>query len=314
MPWNDRTRRRLKLRDLDILTTLIDAGTMGKAASRLNISQPAVSKAVAELEAALGVRLVDRGRRGITPTPFGLALRKRSVAIFNDLRQGVQDIDFLSDPTTGEIRIGTTDPIMVAIASPVIDLLSRKYPRMFFHVVTGDTATLYRDVMERNIELAICRMIGPLPDELAAEILFHDAFAVMTSAKNPLTRRRKLTLAELANEPWTLYPSDSFFGTVVAQAFRANGHEPPRLTVTTLSFSAQMELLATGRFLTVLPSFMLRVPSPNLPLKALPVALPNSRMPIGIITLKNRTLTPLAQLFIDTVRDFAKPLAKSEQD
>jgi DNA-binding transcriptional LysR family regulator len=59
---------------------------------------------------------------------------------------------------------------------------------------------------------------------------------------------------------------------------------------------------------------MLRVPSPNLPLKALPVALPNARMPIGIITLKNRTLTPLAQLFIDTVRDFAKPLAKSEQD
>jgi DNA-binding transcriptional LysR family regulator len=314
MPWNDRTRRRLKFRDLDILTTLIDACTMGKAASRLNISQPAVSKAVAELEAALGVRLVDRGRRGITPTPFGLALKKRSVAIFNDLRQGVQDIDFLSDPTTGEIRIGTTDPIMVAIASPVIDLLSRKYPRMFFHVVTGDTATLYRDVMDRNIELAICRMIGPLPDELAADILFHDAFAVMTSAKNPLTRRRKLTLAELANEPWTLYPSDSFFGTVVAQAFRANGHEPPRLTVATLSFSAQMELLATGRFLTVLPSFMLRVPSPNLPLKALPVALPNARMPIGIITLKNRTLTPLAQLFIDTVRAFAKPLAKSEQD
>src|SRR5215469_7206669 len=111
MPWNDRTKRRLKLRDLDILTALIDTGTMGKAASRLGISQPAVSKAIAELEAALGVRLVDRERRGITPTPYGLALQKRSVAIFNDLRQGVQDIDFLSDPTTGEIRIGTTDPV-----------------------------------------------------------------------------------------------------------------------------------------------------------------------------------------------------------
>ena len=99
MPWNERTKRRLKLRDLDILTTLIDAGSMGKAASRLNVSQPAVSKAVAELEAALGVRLVDRGRRGIMPTPYGLALQKRSIAIFNDLRQSVQDIEFLSDPT-----------------------------------------------------------------------------------------------------------------------------------------------------------------------------------------------------------------------
>src|SRR5262249_21629462 len=159
---------------------------------------------------ALGVRLVDRSRRGVVPTPYGLALAKRGVAIFNDLRQGVQDIDFLTDPTRGEIRLGMTDPLMVALATPVIDRLSRKYPRMFFHVVTGDTASLYRDVLERNIELAICRMIGRLPDELAAEILFYDSFAVMTSAKNPLTRRRKLTLAELANEPWTIYPYDSF--------------------------------------------------------------------------------------------------------
>src|SRR5712691_9752206 len=115
MPWNDRTKRRLKLRDLDILMAIIETGSMGKAASRLNISQPAVSKAVVELEDALGVQLVDRSRRGVAPTPYGLALGKRSVAIFNDLRQGVQEIDFLSDPTKGEIRLGTTDPIAAAI-------------------------------------------------------------------------------------------------------------------------------------------------------------------------------------------------------
>src|SRR5215471_7045966 len=137
MPWNDRTKRRLKLRDLDILMAVIDSGSMGKAAKRLNISQPAISKAIAELEGALGVRLVDRGRRGIMPTPYGLALKKRSVAIFNDLRQGVQDIEFLSDPTTGEIRIGSTDPVSVAIVSPCIDRLSRKYPRMSFYVVAN---------------------------------------------------------------------------------------------------------------------------------------------------------------------------------
>ena len=211
MPWNDRTKRRLKLRDLDILMAVIDTGSMGKAANRLNISQPAVSKAIVELEDALGVRLVDRGRRGIVPTPYGLALQKRSVAIFNDLRQGVQDIDFLSDPTKGEIRIGTTEPVAVAIVSPCIDRLSRKYPRMIFHVVAGDTATLYRDVVERNIELAICRMIGRLPDELAAEVLFHDSLAVMTSATNPLTRRRKLTLADLVDEPWALLPIGQLF-------------------------------------------------------------------------------------------------------
>ena len=94
MPWDDRTKRRLKLRDLDILLAVVETGSMGKAAKRLNTSQPAVSKAVVELEDALGVRLVDRSRRGVVPTPYGLALAKHSVAIFNDLRQGVQDIDF----------------------------------------------------------------------------------------------------------------------------------------------------------------------------------------------------------------------------
>jgi LysR family pca operon transcriptional activator len=97
---------------------------------------------------------------------------------------------------------------------------------------------------------------------------------------------------------------------MIADAFRASGHELPRLTVSTLSTNVQNELLATGRFLTVLPGFMLRVPGRNPPLKALPVTLPNAPMPIGIITLKNRTLTPPAQLYVDNVRAIAKPLAK----
>jgi len=312
MPWNDRLKRRLKLRDLDILMAVIESGSMGKAASRLNISQPAISKAIVELEDALGVQLFDRGQRGVVPTPYGLALRTRSVSIFADLRQGVQDIDFIADPTKGEIRIGLTEPIMSAIVSPVIDGLSRNYPRMFFYIVAGDTATLYTDVAERNIELAICRMIGKLPDELAAEILFHDSVVVMTAAANPLARRRNLKLADLANEPWVLFPYESFFGGVIAEIFRANGHEPPRLTVSTLSVHAQNELLATGRFITVLPSFMLRLPGGNVPLKALPVALPNPPMPISLITVKNRMLTPVAQLFIDRIRARVKSLARPQ--
>jgi DNA-binding transcriptional LysR family regulator len=311
MPWNDRTKRRLKLRDLEILMMLIETGSMGKAAVRLNISQPAVSKAISELESALGVQLVDRSRRGVVPTPYGLALGKRSVAIFDDLRQGVQDIDFLSDPTRGELRIGATEPIAMAIALPAVDRLSRQYSRIVFHVVTGDTGGLYRELTERNVELAICRIIGDLPDELSAEVLFYDSIAIATAATNPLTRRRKLTLVELANEPWTFYPYDSFFGAIVVEAFRAGGHEPPRLTVSTLSTNVQNELLATGRYLTVLPGFMLRVPNRNPPLRGLPVALPNAPTPIGIITLKNRTLTPLAQLYVDNIRAIAKLLTKS---
>jgi DNA-binding transcriptional LysR family regulator len=312
MPWDDRTKRRLKLRDLDILLTVIEMGSMGKAAGRLRISQPAISKAIVGLEDALGIKLLDRGRRGVVPTPYGLALAKRGVAIFNDLRQGVQDIDFLSDPTKGEIRIGATEPVAVAFVSPSIDRLSRRYPQTYFHVVTGDGGTLYKNLLDKSIEVAICRMMGPLPKELAAEVVFYDSLVVLSSAKNPLTRRRKLTLSELMDEPWALPPSDSFFSSLIDDVFRANGHQPPRSTVATLSEYMRNDLLATGRFLTVLPGFMLKIRGRHSQLKALPVTLPNARMPIGIITLKNRTLTPLAQVFIEAIRVTAKSMARSQ--
>jgi DNA-binding transcriptional LysR family regulator len=180
---------------------------------------------------------------------------------------------------------------------------------MSFHIVAGDTAGLYREVVDRNVELAICRMIGPLPDDLAAEVLFHDVLAVLTSAKNPLTRRRKLTLADLVDEPWVQLPGDSLFGAMVVEVFRGNGYEPPRPTVVTHSEYLKNDFLAKGRFLSVLPSFMLKVPGWHPRLKALAIALPSTRAPIGLITLKGRMLTPLAQLFIASVRAAAKVMA-----
>jgi DNA-binding transcriptional LysR family regulator len=137
----ERIGRRLKLRDLRILMTVVECGTMGKAAERLAISQPVVSKAIADMEHTLGVRLLDRSQRGVEPTPYGRALIKRGIAIFDEMRQGIEDIEFLSDPAAGEVRIGATDPINAAIVAPIIDRLSRQYPRMTFDVVAGVPAT-----------------------------------------------------------------------------------------------------------------------------------------------------------------------------
>lgn len=309
MPWTERTKRRLKLRDLEVLASVVETGSMGKAAKKLGISQPGVSKSIVELEDALGVRLLDRSRRGIVPTPYGLALQRKGAAVFNELRQAVQHIDFLADPTKGEVRIGATAPIAISLISPVVNALSREHPKMLFHVFAAGTDKLYSAVADRRVDFAVCRMIDRPPNELAADTLFHDAFVVMASADHPLTRRRKLAWADLSEEPWTLFPIDSAFGSVVADAFRESGIEPPRATVVSESFDFQRELLATGRFLTVLPSFMLKFPHKGLSIKALPVSLTNARMPVGLITLKDRSLTPPVQLFIDRLRAHARPLS-----
>src|SRR4030095_9822949 len=115
MRWQDRIGRGLKLRDLHVLFAVVQWGSMAKAARHLSVSQPVVSAAVAGLEQTLGVRLLDRTRRGGEPTTYGGALLDHGLAAFDALRQGVREIEFLADPTIGELRIGCPEWIAAGL-------------------------------------------------------------------------------------------------------------------------------------------------------------------------------------------------------
>jgi DNA-binding transcriptional LysR family regulator len=307
--WNDRVRRRLKLRDVDILLSVIQTGSMGKAAAALNMSQPAVSKAIAYLEQTLGVRLLDRSRQGVEPTPYGRALVKRGVAMFDELRQGVHDIASLTDPTVGEIRMGGSEHTISAIYSPVIHRLSNQHPRMSFHVSVGDLRTTLRELDARHIDFVVSRMYSPPSEEHSVEVLFEDPLVVVTGPNNAIARRRKIEVAELLDEPWTLQPHENSFGAFAIDAFRAAGVAPPTITVATASSNLRGEMLATGRYLSMVPRYWVLLPRRNPALKILPVDFPNTRLDVAIITLKNRSLSHAAELFIDSVRTLTKPLA-----
>jgi len=156
----------------------------------------------------------------------------------------------------------------------------------------------------------VTRIPGPVADEhFEGQVLFLDPLIVAAGVQNPWTRRRKVTLAELMNEPWTLSPADGFIGGLVVGAFHASGLELPQATVFTTSIHLRNRLLASGRFLTLMPRFALQGFAKDGSLKALPIALPTTRRPVGVVTLKNRTIGPVAQLFIDCAREVTRPLA-----
>jgi DNA-binding transcriptional LysR family regulator len=314
MDISDRIERRLKLHDLRVLISVVQSGSMSKAAERLGTGQPALSRSIAELEHALGVRLLDRNPRGVEPTEYGRALIKRSIAVFDELRQGVKDIEFLSDPTAGELRIGAGEAIANGPVLEVIVRLSRQHPRVSIHLMTGGVEKLCDELAERAIEMAIVRLVDPILDrQFVVENLFDDPFVVVAGAQNPWTRQRRIQLAELINEAWVLLPLDTLAGALVAAGFRASGLEPPRATVFTPSLNVRNRLLATGRFLSAIPSFSLHLPSWRPSLKALPLVLPGTRRSVGIITLKTRTLSPLAQLFAARMRETTKPLTNARK-
>jgi DNA-binding transcriptional LysR family regulator len=309
--WDDRIGRRLKLRDLHILMTVAQCGSMGKAAAQLAVSQPAVSKAIADVEHTLGVSLLDRTTQGVEPTLYGRALLKWGVAAFDDLRQGVKEIEFLADPTAGEVRVGSTEGMTAGLVPAVIDRLSRQFPRLAFSVIQAPTLVIYRDLRERAVDLILGRMIAPIADEdLNAEILLNDQLVVVAGVASKWLQRRRVDPAELVDEPWCLPPYDSLVGSLVAEAFRTKRLDVPRRTVTSTSIQLFNALLATGRFLAVLSGSTLRLSGKRLGLKAVPVDLPIRSGPVGIVTLKNRTLSAVAELFIDCAREVAKPLAK----
>jgi DNA-binding transcriptional LysR family regulator len=259
------------------------------------------------------VRLLDRSPQGVEPTNYGRALLDGGAAVFDNLRQTCRSIEFLADPTAGEVRVGCNPFLAASFVSAVVDRLSRRYPRIVFHLVTAYVETLYRQLSERNVDLLIARRPESVADErLGYEFLFDDSYFVAAGAQSPWVRRRRIELAELVNELWVLPPPESTLGSVVMEAFRASGLDYPRTTVVTEPAEVRIRLLATGRFLSIFPTSILRFSTMRTELKVLPVRQALARVPVGIITLKNRTLSPLAQLFIDNAREVAKPLAKKK--
>jgi DNA-binding transcriptional LysR family regulator len=312
MPWDHRLKRRLKLRDLDTLLAVAQCGSMAKAAARLAVSQPAVSKAIADMEATIGVRLFDRTAQGAEPTMYGRALMKSGLAVFDDLRQGVEEIGFLADPASGELRIGTTEPMTAWMLPTIIDRLSRQYPRMVFHVSQIPAVAMQYDALrERRTELTIGRVPRhAVDDDLQADVLFYEQLHVVVGRQSPWARRRSVELADLLDECWALPPPDTLAGGLMADVFRASGLDIPRASVLAVSIQLLKSLLATGRFVTMFPTSILQLDENRSLLKALSIKLPQQPWPVATIRLKNRTVSPVAQLFMDCAREVAKPLAR----
>jgi DNA-binding transcriptional LysR family regulator len=310
------TSRRIKLRQLNVLVAVAQWGSMAKAAEHLAISQPVVSKAIAELEQVLGVRLFDRVPSGVEPTPHGRALLKRSVAIFDDLRTSVSELETLSDPTAGELRIGCEEALSTGLLPTLIDGLTQRYPKLLFDVALGDPVTLQqRDLLNRRVELAIMRTaIADLDQALEASILCHDRMWVVAGINNPWARRRKVTLADLVSERWCLPPPDHPVGALVIEAFNSLGLKPPQRGVSVRSALCTSNLVAQDHYLGVLGDIFLHFNPPSVRLKVLPISFPVTAPPISVITLKGRTLSPAAQLFLDFTRRVITPLASKSRD
>jgi DNA-binding transcriptional LysR family regulator len=298
--------RRLKVRDLEVFLAVVECGSMAKAAAHLGVTQPAVSEIVAGLESTFGARLFDRSPRGIETTLYGRSLLTRALAVLDELRQGAKEIAFLVDPTVGELRIGAPESIASGFLPAVIRDFSSNYRGISMHVDQLTTPALDLPTLRaRKLDLALTRLAhadDPPASDLDVEVLFNDEVVVVAGLNSPWARRRKIDLADLAEARWILTPAGSLNPELIAEAFEISKLKPPKIALTTFSVHLRTHLLSSGEFVAAMPRSVLQSNAAMFGLKMLPIKLPIRSFPVAVVTLKNRTLSPVAKVFVECVR------------
>ena len=232
MDWSDRIGRRIRLRDLHIVLAVAEAGSMAKAPQKLAISHPVVSKTISDLEHTLGVRLFDRTSQGVELTTYGRALLKCGVNVFDEMRQGLKQIEFLTDPTSGELAVGCPEIMNAGILPAISERFLRQHPR---RAVAGNSCRHRADAVR-----SVARAQSRTSDRTDAGALcrgrsgFRTAAAGALSSRSPASnsqwaRRRRVELADLIGE---VLGSSALMTARRGRSLRAflppSGLKPPR--------------------------------------------------------------------------------------
>lgn len=246
-----RLPRHLKMSELRVFVAVLEYRSFRKAAAVVNLSQPAVTKAIAGLEAMLDVKLFERHAHGVEPTAHGLSFAPRAIAVFDELRRAAQDLTVTSNGATDSLRIGAAPLPALPFVPLAVRRLTASHPKVFVSVVESTEPDLLDRLRKRDIELAILRLaqLDAAPD-LQAVTLFEETLCIVASKDHPLAGRQDLTWPELLSERWVMPPPDGYFLEHVLSTLGALGLETPRLAVESSSRNIQFGMVMHGAMLS----------------------------------------------------------------
>jgi DNA-binding transcriptional LysR family regulator len=298
--------RRLKMGELRIFVAVLEHRSFRKAAAVLHLTQPAVTKAVAGLEATLGVRLFDRIANGVELTVHGRSFAPRATAIFDELRRAAQDLTLVSSGAKGSLRVGTVPMPAIPFLPVAINRLIGEHAGIFVAVVEERETELLDRLRRRDIEVAILRMSLIEPgDDMQVAPLFDEKLCVVASKDHPLASRTHLNWAELLEERWVMPPADCYFYEHVQRTLGRLGMRMPPQMVETFSIQMQFSMvLHAGMLGFGMRSQISFAPGKEF-LVRLPFDLPIDSSVVAAVMLKSRQPSPVAQQLVEHIRSLA---------
>lgn len=309
IPDLHRIMSRLTVRQLRVLLAVADHGSLVAAARHLRMSQPAISKALQETEALLGVTLFSRTNRGVVPTVFGEALAAHSRVITTQLHHATEEINDLRDGMGGRIVAGTLLAASADLLPRAIAKLRQERPKVAISVVNDMNDRLLPDLRLGKLDLVVGRL--PEPDEaegLHLEALITDVSCVVVRAGHPLVSQPGLTLAEVADRDWVLPGPETGLRRQIETAFREQNAPPPRRAVNSVSQLIARRLVLDHDYLAVWPWLVARRDVQDNNVAILPFQLLATRGPVGVSTRAEDRLSPASQVLVQALREVASSI------
>ena len=305
--------RRLRLRHIELLDVLADEPTIHAAAMRLNLSQPAVSKMLREVEEAFGARLFERSTAGVRPTPIGIAAVRRARLIRHEVEGCAEEIAALRDGGGPLLRLGTVS--VTSIVPEALVKLRRRVPNAIVHISEGPVDSLLARLLAAELDCVFGalspNLLGsPIVHDLVTDIVYRDRICVVASDSSPLSRRRKFTWQELVNHNWVLPPTSTMVRQTLVAMYIGQGIVPPFASVETTSMVTMSDLVRSDADLIgIMREEQVRRERKFPGLVELPVRPIAELPPLSIFTRKTREGVPplMVAQFSNALKEAALP-------
>ena len=296
----DLLTRNMSMRQMRMLIAVAEQKSVIGAARELRVAQPAISRALRELEHALGITLFERLSKGMTLTVFGDALLRHIRTIFGELRDASEELHALQDGSYGQVTIGCTRLLIAGVLPRVLSAFVRGHPGINVSIREAKTTMLIGELRARNLDIVLGRLAPSVDREgdLEYKSLFDEKLVLVAARDHPIVKGKTLSLSKALQETWVLPLRDSMLFRVIAETLSKNGLSLPAARVEVESPRVMLELVATTRMIALAPSSHLIGAVVRHPVSVI------SRMdtieygPIGYTMLRTKTPTPAVRAFI----------------
>lgn len=294
---------RVSIRQLRLILAIVEGGSMVRAAEAVGLTQPAVTRAVRDLERDLGVDLFVRGNRGVTPTVYGEALVRHARCVLAQLVHAAEEIDDLAHGVGGRVAVGTLLAASARLLPRAIASLRTGRPRVIVDVVEGTNDRLQPMLLRGDLDMVVGRLSEFRHRAgVHQESLYHEEVVILSRPGHPLALAGHLRLADLRSADWILPPPETTLRRQLEKAFFDAALEPPRCAVQSVSLLTNRRLLYESDLIGAWPRGVVAEELAAGRLVSLPVRLNEILGPVGVSTRKSARLSPAAQALLSMLR------------